>query len=524
MRGVDTVVDARLRELVPTFSRDQPWLCTRPNGQAPKTREFIVINGFTCEHTMGVYNNNVLNVERAFVERYFLCKYKDGYRPPVQPCSRAFNRDELRTFRDLVCREMPNLPRLTRQQLVDCYTGYKRRLYHDAMLSLYKDPINKGDATLRSFGKFEKQDNEKAPRIINPRSPRYNLELGRFIKHAEKHFYRAINKAFGAHTAMTVVKGVNADVSAQTLRDKWERFADPVAIGLDATKFDMHVSVRALKFEHSFYQRLFPGSKMLRRLLSWQLINYGVAYFADGKIKFKMNGTRSSGDLNTSMGNCIIMCAIIHSWCQRYCIDIELANNGDDCVIFLERVDLPKLESTIHGWFKRFGFVIETEEPAFEFEEVEFCQTRPVRLSTGWRMVRLLRSCLVKDPMCLLSVPNHRVFRKWCGAVGECGRILCSGVPVHMSFYSMFEKNGEKCNDRMRDYVFKNTSQLVLAKDLAQSVIDVEARVSYWFAFGVLPDDQRLLERKFADCRFGQIADLTDRADFHIEPGLILHE
>jgi hypothetical protein len=159
-------------------------------------------------------------------------------------------------------------------------------VYEDAFASLQKDPLTQFDAALHSFVKYEKQDLRKAPRVINPRSPRYNLTLGKYIKFLEKRVYKAINRAYGAHTSHTVIKGLNVMESGAVVAAKWARFRTPVAVGLDAKKFDMHTSIPALRYEHSVYTGIFPQSRELAQLLRWQEKNKGNAYCEDGIVKF----------------------------------------------------------------------------------------------------------------------------------------------------------------------------------------------------------------------------------------------
>jgi hypothetical protein len=477
------------------------------NGLSVKPREFSVITGFGPDHNLGVYNNSVDTIERALVERYFLCKDGEGFRPAFAVGPSSYRTPEFSAFRELVMSRMPKLPVLTCQQVVDSYRGPKRRLYQQALYSLEQDPLTDADAILSMFVKFEKQDVEKAPRGINPRSTRFNLRLGKYLKHAEHHYFRAINKAFGGHTRATVIKGFNADETAQVLRSKWDRFSRPVAIDLDASKFDMHVSVAALQYEHSFYMALFPGVRELCWLLRKQLKNRGVARAADGTVKFSMEGKRCSGDLNTSLGNCIIMCALIWVYARLRGVTIELANNGDDCEVFMEQHDEARFRAGLSDWFKSKGFAMSVGDTVHEFERVDFCQTRPVELSTGWRMVRKLDACLNKDPMCLLSVPNNTVFRKWLMGVGTCGSVLSQGVPVLSAFYGAFTRHGLACSEGMMMEIFKNRSQLRLAQGVAPAVIDARARVSFYYAFGVTPDQQLEMERFFHHASISALGD-----------------
>jgi hypothetical protein len=397
-----------------------------------------------------------------------------------------------------VMRNMPRLPKMTLRQTVDSYRGHKRRRYEAAKLKYETWGFDVRDAHLSAFVKFEKQDVNKAPRIINPRSPVYNLLLARYLKHAEHHYFDAINGAFGGHTPATVIKGFNADISASILRAKWDRFMDPVAVGLDASKFDMHVSLRALRYEHSFYMSLFPGDGHLRALLAHQLRNRGVAYAPDGRVKFAMEGTRASGDINTSLGNCILMCAMVYSYAEHRGVKLELCNNGDDCVVIMERSDLTRFSVGLDVWFRGKGFAMQVETPVDEFERIVFCQTSPVQLSTGWRMLRNPRTCVEKDTMCLLPILSTCFYRKWLYAVGDAGAKLYAGAPVVGHMYKRFKEHGLPPTERFVTHLFKNTSWLERTDGLQASEIDARARCSYYYAFGILPDEQLAMEKFFS--------------------------
>jgi len=494
VRGCDTQVDPNLLDRVKLECRGK--LCTHRNGQSHKSRVYTIVPGLAPKHNIGVYNNCVNAVERAFVERYFMCKTPEGFRPALPVEFSAYDSNEnLKDFRSRLVAYMPHLPVLTSSQCVDLFPASKRKVYAAALESLERARISRKDARLSSFVKFEKQDVSKAPRIINPRSPRYNLLLGCYLKHAEHHYFTAINKCFGSHTRATVIKGFDADASAEILKAKWDRFSEPVAVGLDATKFDVHVSPAALRYEHSAYLSYYKPrvSKAqydrLRTLLSWQLDNEGVAHCSDGKIKFAMEGTRCSGDVNTSLGNCIIMCALVYAYKESIGVDVELCNNGDDCVVIFERKHLNKFNLGLRNFFVRYGFDLTVEPPCYTFEEIEFCQTHPVALETGYRMVRHPATVFRKDTMCLHVMPNINVFRKWLFAVGIGGASLCSGVPVLESFYRAYIRNGTFSNK------FRETNPHRFARTSTRSAkITDEARISFYHAFGVLPHMQVFME------------------------------
>lgn len=524
--GTDTEYDA---DLVARVQREKVGkLCVYRNGLPSRKRRFNVITHLGLDHNLGVFNNNVDAIVRALTERtfFFPDKKNGGFRRSLNPIDHAFHNKYFKKFREEVVKHMPNLPRLSLQSVVERYSGGKRKIYEAAMDSLKRKPLTEGDAKLNMFVKFEKQDLSKAPRVINPRSARYNLELGRYLKHAEKHFFNAINQVFGARTQNTVIKGLNAVDSATVLFQKWSEFVNPVGIGLDAEKFDGHTGVQALKYEHGFYRASFPGAKSLGTLLDAQLNNRGVAYAEDGKVKFGIRGTRCSGDLNTSLGNCIIMCAAVYAYAAQKNIKIELANNGDDCVVFMEKENESKFMAGLTAWFADRGYSMVCEDPVYEFESVEFCQTKPVFVGNHWKMVRNHTAVMRKDPMCLIPTPTEKVLKMWMDAVGTGGSILTAGVPVQSAFYKFFKRNGVECSEAMFDHIYRNTSMNAKIAGLQKNVdgeITDAARVSYYYAFGITPDQQIEIEKYFNNVAMSTWnSEPIERHLLRNEPGLML--
>lgn len=456
-----------------------------------RERKFVSIYGL-ADPDLGVYNSNVNAVVSALSERYFNCLVDGAYVPPLVVDELSY--DDCCEFRMGVVRyvQKTDLRVKTRQEVVESYTGRKRQVYAKAKEVLDLERLPHNAWMLATFVKFEKMNMSKAPRIIQPRQAEYTLELARYLKHAEKRYYRGIAKMFGGPT---VIKGYNASVAANHIRGMWDEFAEPVAIGLDATKFDMHVSKCALEFEHGFYTSVYRSRK-LKRLLSKQLHNFGIAYTQDGNVKFEIEGTRSSGDINTSLGNCLIMCSLVYTWAKQNGVRIRLANNGDDCVVFMEREDLDKFAGGLEEWFSLKGFRMKVEQPVNVFERLEFCQSSPVWCADGWRMVRNVHTVLNKDAMCLMPVTREKDLKMWLGAVGECGLSQTRGVPVLEEYYEMYHRCGIRPTIGYMDRFVANTSHYE-RRVTSRAVVTEEARASFYYAFGVEPDVQRAYEDLF---------------------------
>jgi hypothetical protein len=350
--------------------------------------------------------------------------------------------------------------------------------------------LSKRDARLKTFVKAEKLNLSKkpdpAPRVIQPRDPRYNVVVGPYLKPLEHKVYKAIAAVWGGPTVM---KGFNAVEQGCIIRGMWDSLGDPIAISIDASRFDQHVSADALRWEHSVYNGVYK-SPLLAKLLSWQVGNEGKAFTPEGVVTYSVAGCRMSGDMNTALGNCLLMCAMCHQLFEKLGIVGRLANNGDDCVLFVERRDAARLIKTIPKFFLGFGFTMKVEAPVDVFEKIEFCQTQPVYDGTTWRMVRSPRVCLDKDGINLR--PGNRSFEGWLGSVGECGMALTSGIPILQSYYQYLIRvsNGKRA-------VLEVTGMEYLRGNLissAPSSISDDARLSFWRAFGVQPHRQVLIE------------------------------
>jgi len=159
-------------------------------------------------------------------------------------------------------------------------------VYEAASDSLLGKSLVAKDSFIKVFTKYEKVNFtdkvDPVPRVVSPRSPRYNISVGRFLRRIEEDIFDSLSFLFDQHRV--VFKGINARESGRLMREKWDMFNDPVAIGIDARRFDQHVSVDALRWEHGVYLRCFRGRhrRRLARLLSRQLLNYCIGHTGEG--------------------------------------------------------------------------------------------------------------------------------------------------------------------------------------------------------------------------------------------------
>jgi len=402
---------------------------------------------------------------------------------------------------------------LSFQQAVDTFRGCKKKRYENALakISSTRDSIAK-EAAVSVFVKYEKTDRttkaDPVPRVISPRSAEYNLRVARYLRRIEEPIFDALGELFGHKTVM---KGVTMEQTASLLRTKWEMFRNPVAVGLDASRFDQHVSKEALEFEHTIYPMCFRYSthrRKLQKLLQYQLVNKCSGYADDGELKYTIHGSRMSGDMNTSLGNCVLMCMMIKAYSDNCGVTTQLANNGDDCVVFMEKGDLPKFQRNLNCWFREMGFNMVVEKPSYDLESIEFCQTRPVFDGTNWVMCRNPWTALAKDAV-LLKHPNNvssNFFATWLDAVGTGGMSLAGGMPIFQSFYNMYIRSGfshrrNRKNRLVREHTNEHLPwfmrEVGCKGNRSERFVTPEARASFFFAFGVTPDEQLLLEEHY---------------------------
>lgn len=457
--------------------------------------------GANCALDMRVHNNTQANALRAVRERVFAVERSGQLQAPPRPAAGVFRR-ELAEFRVALVPAIGPCTPWTLDRFVQSYTGSKLMRYTKAVASLRTRSITRGDSHLQSFVKAEAVNftakPDPAPRIIQPRNPRYNALVGRFLRPLEHRVYHGIAKLFGGPTVM---KGYNALSTASCLWDMWRGFNQPCALSLDASRFDQHVSKDALKWEHSVYNRVYRDPE-LASLLKWQLTNTGFVRSSDGGVfKYVVEGCRMSGDMNTALGNCLIMCALVWTWARKCGVRIRLANNGDDCSVFMERSDLARFQLGMDEWFLTMGFTLTSEGTASTFERVDFCQTRPVLTGRGWVMCRNPRVGLCKDVLYKQPTMDKPVegYRKWLYQVGVAGGALADGVPVFSAAYTSFQKIGIPCR-QAQGFGDLTTGFEHMARGLRclSTAITAESRLSFWRAWGITPDQQVALETHYA--------------------------
>lgn len=480
-----------------------------------KVHKYTHLSHIAGETEFVVFNNNLKNCLNAVYERIFYVRSSTGELvSPPQPTRNVFG--ELSKFSRAFAKHVVRTAPLPWDKFPGLYVGRKHQVYKRALLNLLSKTWSLVKLSkVKTFVKIEKLKQKLllVPRVIQPRTPEFNLLLGCYIKPIEHRIYSIIDLLFRERVGAirttwerSILKGLNAIQQAKHIRVKWDRHSDCVFIGMDAKRFDQHVSKILLAWEHSIYALFYVGSALrkLKQLLSYQLVNRGKAYYPEGTISYTVEGKRMSGDMNTGLGNCLIMCAMLYTYFNSLGIDYDVINNGDDCGVFMSRSSYLEKFNVDHlkDWFLSMGFTMEVEPPVFEFEGIEFCQTQPVRAATGYTMVRNPRTSFTKDCMSVEVLRNMKAWKQHWDSVAMNGMSLNDGIPVMQAYYQCLKRSasvyvkGYNPSKKYVNYDMKNSGLGRLSEGLTfrDTKIDDEARVSFWRAFGITPSHQVVIE------------------------------
>jgi len=444
-----------------------------------------LINPFVAA-SWGVHNNTYNNLVRAIHERVFCVEIDGVYQRPPLPIINV--QQKLEQFRKKLMYHLIIPEPLSTEQFVDTYVGRKKKMYIKAAESLQLKPLELKDAFISAFIKDEKMmdASSKCPRIIQPRSPRFNVSIGVYIKALEKPIFRAIA---GVFRGVTVAKGKNTFARGKLLRRAWDEFDDPVAIMVDASRCDQHCSSDIIGWEHMVMEKIFPD---VRKLNDMRKINRCYARAPDGSVKYKVKGSRMSGDMDTSLGNVLTMCAITWTYLEELEIKYRYINDGDDGVVIVEKRSVECVRTSFKQYFLNFGFTMKWDGDTDVFEQINFCQCQPVYDGNRWRMVRTPKSVFAKDCVTLRRSLNESHLLGLANSTGWCGLALAGDLPVFCALYQWMVNDNKPVLDEY------TTGMQYLAhgcydRELSVIITD-EARLSFWKAFNITPETQVTIE------------------------------
>jgi len=291
-----------------------------------------------------------------------------------------------------------------------------------------------------------------------------------------------------------VGKGMNQVERATALKRKMLAFHRPVVISLDMSRFDQHVALEALEIEHGIYLKS-NSDPYFKWLLNLQLVNICRSKLG---FKYKTRGKRMSGDMNTALGNCILMLSMIIGAMEgEIKVPYDLLDDGDDCLLLLEEEDLASVLQQLPNLVLEMGHELKVDNIARQMEDVEWCQSKPVYDGFKWKFVRdplkVMSTCLVGTRW--LGKPKH-VREEFMAGLGLCEMALNSGVPVLQEYARALVRNSQAAKPRFDTNSGEWWRYIRELRHRGSDVVTMDSRISFMKAFGISLDDQIAYERR----------------------------
>jgi hypothetical protein len=335
--------------------------------------------------------------------------------------------------------------------------------------------------------------------MIQARSARFNVSIGNYLKAFEDRFYHLSGKRKDRFLpeGRVMVKGMNNTARAALLHKHWTSLRRPVQLGLDCSGFDGHVSLPLLRVEHNFYKKLFRNDRQFSRILDWQTQN--VAYTTSG-VKYTCEGRRMSGDMNTAIGNCVLMVSMMCHAMHTLRIPRRawrMADDGDDCCIIVEEEYVALLNEQLPILFQEYGHKLKIENVARTFSQVTLCSGRPIRVG-GKRVMVLNPARAIGKSRVLATRMRDDDLARYVHSLGVCAQQLYKSVPIlqaHAQAYIRCARARLKYMpgqfvDRLKGYDWSSM-------DYSPTEVTLETRLDFAESFGIDIDSQLCAERWF---------------------------
>jgi len=444
------------------------------------------------------YNKCACNEFDALIRRQALDDIQ-GYVPGNQHINML--RMLLRDFA-ITMQHESNYTVATHKEVMDHTRSSIRKRYDNAYKNIKNKRIDVGSlqANIKAFVKYEKipigkQYDEKPARLIQFRSYEYLYSLKSYIvKHSIAMKETKTSVLFGQRTNTIFTKLYDNPGIAAVLRESWDTFVVPVAICCDHSKFDGHYCSELLEIEHEYWNTLFKSS-YLKRLLDLQKSNKG---YTQNGLQYKMTGHRASGEYTTSEGNSLLNYFMIATYLLNCGVTkARIHVNGDDSVIMVEHEDAEVVTNNL-GFFANFNMQTEMDRAAYNFQEISYCQTCPVRVRRNGHLEWLM----IKDPwrtmarMSYCETKFERCWQRYLAGIALCELACDRGVPM-LQEWCLFLMTKSRLS-RPIGSVDKYPARLSRTDEISPSEVDPTTREDFSIAFGVTPQQQVDFERKLA--------------------------
>lgn len=387
-------------------------------------------------------------------------------------------------------------------EVLDQFKGSRKRRYSKAADLLRLKGWKDAYARVKMFVKAEKFDPEVKgnpdPRAIQFRSFMYGLMLACFIKPMEHSLYE-LKLPQTLTKGRVMGKGLSLKARADLFWEKFRAFRRPRVVSIDAKRFDAHVNTGLLKVEHLYYT-LMNKDPFLAHILSLQLFNKGRT---QNGYQYTVKGGRMSGDMNTALGNCLLMAVMILDAMRSY-DRWDCLIDGDDCLLFFEDesgVDLAGLEAS----FLEYGMEIKLEGDTTNPLDVVWCQAHLVETFGGWVWVQNPEKVLSRGVSNTKYMSSEEEARSYCGAVGIGQFASYKGVPILQELALAYVRASEGRVLNLDDKHFQraflqvggdpdDVKGTLLNVDLTPDPITLKTRFDFHRAFSISPAAQEIME------------------------------
>lgn len=428
----------------------------------------------------------------------------------------------LRTQAKRICEYLPVVAPWEWGEMPATYSSAKKAKYERAESDiLMAGGVSKKDAGVTMFVKGEKINVaakvDPDPRNIQFRDAKYCVAVARYLKPMEHYLYELHGDGSVLPSTRLIGKGLGMQERASLLEEKLSAFDKPVVLSLDASRFDKHVSYELLEIEHSFYRHMSGNNEELSQLLTWQLINHGIS---TSGIKYVARGKRMSGDMNTALGNCLLMVLMVSTFMQGQKYDV--LDDGDDCLLIVEEAMQQWVEENIREAFLSYGMQLKVESVAQIIEEVDWCQSKPVLTKSGYKFVRnpakVLSQALTAQKY-VAGATDQGSRAKFVNTIGTAELVLNLGVPVLQEFALALMRNaGTNKLIELQDtdpvyYRIRRELHALNMKTLSRREpedISAETRSSFQRAFGIDVSEQIEIENFLRSWKFELQGDVAD--------------
>lgn len=462
----------------------------RPAGECLSNEEYSLLTPMPCSDVYTVHAKCICNQVLAATNRV-ICKWP-------QPEEAALRR--LRVIAKRMALYLgKNHEQVAPEEWTKKYSGYKAARYQRAIREWDVSGVNRKHSYINAFVKGEKiTDPRKDPRMIQARNPVYNVALGNYLKAIEHQLYNVsgtgpLKKYFPK--GRLIAKGLNMVQRGALLSKRWNELKKPVALELDCSRFDAHCSTKLLQIEHKVYLNCFRNDKYLRQLLGWQLTN---KCFTEGGVRYLCEGRRMSGDMNTALGNCVIMLILLADAFQQCGVPpscFRIIDDGDDCVVLVEQDHVQQVREKFQSLFASYGHELKIDSVTSDFYKVTLCGSRVIRVG-GRRKCILNPARTIGKSRLILGLKNVESTR-YVATVGQCLLALHAGVPILQAHALAMRRAHRKVLKLLPgSFVYRLAKDQEWTEQRPEPVSE-EARFDFESAFGISVEDQLRVEGWF---------------------------